>query len=317
MGSESEMIPCLDFSIDELGSEDIGREKWEELCKKVREACESYGCFLLIYDKIPKGLCEDMFIGIKALFDLPEETKRKHTSPKPYRSYNGECPVIPLCQSFGIDDAHLSDTAQAFTNLMWPQGHPVFCEILKSMSSEMLELSFLIMKMILESYDLPKQYTSDIEDMKSTSNFRMIKYKVPESDKDCEAALLPHTDKSALTILCQNEVQGLQVLTKTGKWVQLEIPQDGFVVFVGDILKAWSNGRLHAATHRVMMSGDQERYSFGLFAVPKEEVKIEVPPEFVDEKMHPLRYRPFNYGEYFHYFVSTLKENALDVFAGV
>lgn len=65
------------------------------------------------------------------------------------------------------------------------------------------------------------------------------------------------------------------------------------------------------------MSGDKERYSFGLFALPKEDIKIEVPPELVDDKMHPLRYRPFNYGDYFQYFVSTLKENALDVFAGV
>lgn len=65
------------------------------------------------------------------------------------------------------------------------------------------------------------------------------------------------------------------------------------------------------------MSGDKERYSFGLFAVPKEDVKIEVPPEFVDDKLYPLRYRPFNYGEYFNYFVSTRKENALDIFAGV
>lgn len=113
-----------------------------------------------------------------------------------------------------------------------------FSETLKSMSSKMFELSFLIMKMILEGYDLPKQYTSDIEDMMSASHFRVIKYKVPKSDKDCENALLPHTDKNALTILCQNEVQGLEILTKeTNKWVQLNIPKEGFVVFVGDILK--------------------------------------------------------------------------------
>ncbi|KAG5098450.1 hypothetical protein JHK82_048304 [Glycine max] len=51
--------------------------------------------------------------------------------------------------------------------------------------------------------------------------------------------------------------------------------------------------------------------------MPKEEVKIEVPPELVEDNLLPLRYRPFNYGDYFQYFVSTLKENALDVSVGV
>ncbi|XP_027333707.1 probable 2-oxoglutarate-dependent dioxygenase AOP1 [Abrus precatorius] len=317
MGSESDdIVPCLDFSMDVLGLEE-GSEDWKKMSKKVREACESHGCFLLVHDKIPQSLRDNMFIAIKDLFDLPEETKRKHTSPKPYRSYNCDSPIIPLSQSFGIDDAPLLDNAQAFTNLMWPQGNPSFCETLKSTSSKLHELSWVILKMIVEGYDLPKQYTSDIEEMNSTSNLRLMRYKVPEGNQDFEAALLPHTDKSALTILCQNEVHGLQVQTKSDKWIQLKIPEEGFVIIVGDILKAWSNGRLHAVTHRVIMSGDKERYSFGFFVMPKEEVKIEVPPELVDDKMHPLRYRPFNYGDYFQYFVSTLNENALDVYAGV
>lgn len=93
------------------------------------------------------------------------------------------------------------------------------------------------MKMIVEGYGLPQHYISDVENMQSSSNSRLIKYKVPKSNNDFNTALLSHTDKNALTILCQNEVQGLQVLSKTGKWIKLEIPQDGFVVIVGDTLK--------------------------------------------------------------------------------
>ncbi|KAK7320713.1 hypothetical protein VNO77_30437 [Canavalia gladiata] len=319
MGSKSEsdeMIPCVEISREKLGLEE-GSEEWKKMSKRVKEACENHGCFFLIYDEIPKVQCEDMYMALKALFDLPQETKKKHTSPKPYRGYNSDCPIIPLCQSFGIDNAPLSNTVEAFTDLMWPQGNPTFCETLKSTSSKMLEATSVILKMILEGYGLPKHYSSDVEDMNWNCNFRLMKYKAPEGDKDFEAALLPHTDKSSLTILSQNGVQGLQVLSKTNKWIELKIPEEGFVVIVGDVLKAWSNGRLHAATHRVMMSGDKERFSFALFAVPKEEMKIEVPSELVDDKMHPLRYKPFNYGDYFQYFISTLKEDALDAFASV
>jgi len=63
------------------------------------------------------------------------------------------------------------------------------------------------------------------------------------------------------------------------------------------------------------MKGEKERYSFGLFALPKEEVNIEVPGELVEDNIHPLRYRPFNYGDFLKYFLFTLSPNALDVFA--
>ncbi|CAJ1973757.1 unnamed protein product [Sphenostylis stenocarpa] len=320
MESESEImtIPCFDFCKGGMALEE-GSEEWKDMSKKVREACESHGCFLLMCDETPNGVHvrEEMFNHMKALFDLPEETKQQHVSPKPYRSYNGKNSVIPLCESFGIDDIPLLNTAEAFTNLMWPQGNPSFCQILKTMSLKMLGLSFLILKMIVEDYDLPQHYILDVENMKSSSTSRLMKYKVTENNEDFNNSLLPHTDKNGLTILCQNEIQGLQVLSKTDKWIELKIPQNGFVVIVGDILKAWSNGRLHAATHRVVVNGEKERYSFGVFTMPKEEMNIEVPSELVDEKSHPLRYHPFNYGEYISYFVSNLKENALEVFAGL
>ncbi|XP_019416183.1 PREDICTED: 2-oxoglutarate-dependent dioxygenase AOP3-like [Lupinus angustifolius] len=317
MGESEIMIPCFDFRrVDGFGIEE-GGEAWREMGDKVREACENHGCFLIISDEISSVLRDQMFMGMKTLFNLPQEIKQKHTSSRPYRSYNGKSPITPFFESFGIDDAPLPNIAQEFTNLMWPHGNLLYCETLKSMSSKMLELSFLMMKMIMVGYDLPSH--ADAENMKSTSYLRLIKYHVPEErNYESEITLVAHTDKNALTILCENEVQALQVQTKTGKWIDIKIPQQGFLVIVGDVLKAWSNGRLHAATHRVVIGDEEkERYSLGLFASPKDEMKVKVPYELIDEKTHPLRYKPFNYGEYIHYYVSTLKHDALEVFASV
>ncbi|WVZ18032.1 hypothetical protein V8G54_005354 [Vigna mungo] len=149
--------------------------------------------------------------------------------------------------------------------------------------------------------------------MKSCTQIRLNMYNTDAN----KSAYNGHTDKDTLTVLCQNEVQGLQMLSKSGKWVDVKIPQNCFVVIVGDALKAWSNGRLHAATHRVMMSGEKERFTFGAFVAPKDEMKIEVPCRLVDDKIHPLRYRPFNYGEFFNFFASIRNHNAVDVFAGL
>lgn len=113
-------------------------------------------------------------------------------------------------------------------------------ETMNSMSSKMLELCFLILKMILEGYDLPQNYILDVEDMKSICDTRLTRYAAPKNNNNSEIAMMPHTDKSTITILCDNEVQGLQVLTKSGKWIELKIPSNGFVVIVGDMLKVIS-----------------------------------------------------------------------------
>ncbi|EXC32579.1 Flavonol synthase/flavanone 3-hydroxylase [Morus notabilis] len=183
------------------------------------------------------------------------------------------------------------------------------------MGKKMLELCFIILRMMLESLGMEKHYDSHVES--TSSVLRLMKYRVgPANGDSAQLGLVAHTDKSALTILCQNEVQGLELLTKQGTWLQLKIPEASFVVFVGDALKAWSNGRLHAATHRVIMKGDKERYSCGLFLVPKEEATIEVPQELID-KEHPLLYRPFKFSDYFSYFVSNTSDDALEIYAGL
>ncbi|XVF47924.1 hypothetical protein PTKIN_Ptkin03bG0148800 [Pterospermum kingtungense] len=167
--------------------------------------------------------------------------------------------------------------------------------------------------MIMESFGMEeKHYDALVRD--SSSIFRVMKYKVPVRE-DQNLGLVAHTDKNALTVLCQNDVQGLEVITKQGHWEQVVVPKDAFVVIVGDVLKAWSNGRFVAVKHRVVMKGKKERYSFGLFTTPKEGATIEAPQQLVDNE-HPLLYRPFKFADYFSYFVSNISDDALDIYAG-
>ena len=108
-------------------------------------------------------------------------------------------------------------------------------ETIHGMSSKMQELNFLVMKMIYESFDIEKLYDSFVEE--TTSIFRIMKYKVPPSATDSSIGLVAHTDKNAITILCQNEVQGLEIQTKNGYWAQVMVPENAFTAVVGDALK--------------------------------------------------------------------------------
>ncbi|CAL5440439.1 unnamed protein product [Camellia sinensis] len=205
--------------------------------------------------------------------------------------------------------------------------------VLNSTSSKMLNLSLIIMKMILESFCIGRYYQFMVEN--SSNSFHILKHKVPPSNDSAGMSLLPHTDKNFLTILSENEVQGVEVLSKEGnKWIQVKIPTGSFMVFVGDTFMlclvgefderfgkknrkvAWSNGRLHAAKHKVIMKGDKVRYSCALFLLPKEGATIEVPQELID-KDHPLRYRPFTYSDFVSFYTANYGDQTLEIFAGI
>uniref|UniRef100_A0A7N0VLN4 2-oxoglutarate-dependent dioxygenase DAO n=1 Tax=Kalanchoe fedtschenkoi TaxID=63787 RepID=A0A7N0VLN4_KALFE len=306
-------IPTIDFSAEAASSLLSGSDSDINIRRQVRAALEGGGIFFLrCSESSTQSLLEEMVIGMKSLFDLPEDVKRRYKSIRPYSSYKGREPIAPLHESFAIDDAYLLESAQAFARVFWPEGNQQVSSALNNINKMMLDLIYAILKVIFESYGAENRYELFVE--KTVTSFRLLKYNLPPAGE--AVGLVPHTDKNLLTMLCQNDVQGLEILSKDGIWSPLVIPQGCFVVMIGDSLKAWSNGRMRAARHKVMISGDRDRYSCGLFILPKKDVIIEVPDELVDDD-HPLLYKPYNYTDYINYFVGNLKDDALETFAGV
>ncbi|KAL5728834.1 hypothetical protein ACHQM5_001870 [Ranunculus cassubicifolius] len=306
MGSEIETrIPCFDLTKDPRNLIQ-GSDEWKDLCNRVRDAAEEYGCLEVLYSNIPASLTEDMFNASKELFDLPQETKVKNTSSKPYYGYLGKIDAVPLFESMGFEDPLSLQSAQTFAQAMWSDGNPAFCETANAVSNKMYGLGLIILKMIMESYQVEEYYDSYVRS--SSTVLRLIKYDAPKGN-DSEIGLAAHVDKNAFAVLSQNSVHGLEVLLKGGNWIPI-LPQIGSFTFViGDSLKAWSNGRLHAARHRVMMSGDSVRYSFGFFLTPNDEAVIEAPKELIDEA-HPRLFRPFNYVDFLSIYDTTLEAYA-------
>lgn len=84
-------------------------------------------------------------------------------------------------------------------------------------------------------------------------------------------------------------------------------------------MQAWSNGRLHSPFHRVMMSGNEARYSAGLFSIPKGGSIIKAPEELVDEE-HPLLFKPFDHVEFLKSYYTEQgqrDQSALRTYCGV
>lgn len=109
----------------------------------------------------------------------------------------------------------------------------IFSETIKSYSEDLSELDQIVRRMILESLGVDKYLE---EHMESTNYLlRVMKYKGPET-KETKLGLNSHTDKNIVTILHQNQVEGLEVQTKDGQWINVTPSPHNFIVMIGDSL---------------------------------------------------------------------------------
>ncbi|CAH8325766.1 unnamed protein product [Eruca vesicaria subsp. sativa] len=282
----SSKVPVLDLT----SRQDLkpNTSTWRSISREACEALEEYGCFVALYDGVTQQLDDSVFAEAEELFDLPTETKRKNVNEKPYHGYVGQMPVIPLHEGLGIDYVTNKEEAQRFTHLMWPQGNHQFCETAHGFSNAVAELDRLVVMMIFENYGVEKHY--DLHVGSKTYLLKFLKYLAPPESISMPA-FPQHTDKTFLSILHQNGVNGLEVKSKDGEWISLQLPPKSYVVMAGDISMGWSNDRIRSCEHRVTMEGDKTRYTLGLFSFLKG--MVSVPEELVDDE-HPLMYKPFD-----------------------
>jgi isopenicillin N synthase-like dioxygenase len=98
---------------------------------------------------------------------------------------------------------------------------------------------------------------------------KLVHYpEVPSSSSSSNQGVGSHKDSSGWwTFLLQAsppEVKGLQVLNKTGVWVDVPVVPDTFVVNIGQAFEVVTGGVCKATTHRVL-SGQRERFSVPFF----------------------------------------------------
>ncbi|XP_039118782.1 probable 2-oxoglutarate-dependent dioxygenase AOP1 [Dioscorea cayenensis subsp. rotundata] len=309
-------------------------------CQKVQKALETHGFFLVKYhddqeqEQDECSLLHETFSSLNQLFNLPRETKLKNSSLPPYYTYfrTTVYETLAVVNSFSSSGQLLS-----FTQLMWPHGNQKFYETMRRMSGKLIELSKIILCMLCKSYGVIGRTELDhsAADHEATMDplFRMMKYSAPlsnnnndgdgdgdgDNDEDEEPILrlTPHTDQNFVTVLCQNEVDGLMCKSRDGEWMKVNPSPGSFIVLAGDALRVWSNGRIHAPLHKVMMKGKKDRLSFGMFVGPKGDKVVEVFDEFVDEEEgRPAIFKPFIFLDYLNFSLENVcrAETMLDSF---
>ncbi|XP_048550587.1 probable 2-oxoglutarate-dependent dioxygenase AOP1 isoform X1 [Triticum urartu] len=307
MGAEAGELPRIDFSGVDASVPGTGR--WDATRAQVMDALATFGCFDAHYPALAPAQRAALFHGaVRPLFALPVDAKRhNHYGPgKPFHGYLGGLPGLHAYESLAIVDGPELGDVQAFADLLFPAAdNAAFCETVHGAAARMAELEGAVRRMVMEALGVAVD-EAQTQSAPFWHLFRMSEYGAPTADEKArEVRYGSHQDTNSLSVVCQHEVDGLEMQARDGRWILVRPSSPAsLVVMAGNALRAWSNDRVHAPFHRISVGGDATRYSAILFSVPGEPT-IRVRDELVDEAGgHPRRFRDYDYDEFVRFCVS-------------
>lgn len=133
--------------------------------------------------------------------------------------------------------------------------------------SSCLTLARKLVKIFALALELPEDYFDSVTTFPGADG--VFNYYPAMTEKQAassaDVGIGSHTDLQCFTLLWQDSIGGLQVLTKDGHWIKA-LPIEGtFVVNIGDYLMRLTNDRMKSTVHRVWNRSTVPRYSMPFF----------------------------------------------------
>lgn len=291
----------------------------------MRKAAEEIGFFAIEGHGVPRTTLDRLYATAHEFFDLPLDEKQRVAPPRPdfprgYKAVGFEAlaagnalstpPDLKEYYHFGRPDipAHPYYTGEQgrrhfFVN-QWPARPAGFAEAADEYYRAMEDLSVMLCRIAALALGLPERFFDDKIDRHITA--ARINYYPRQDDPPAEGQLRAgaHTDYGMLTILSGESAPGLQVLTRSGEWVDVATDKYRFVCNIGDLLMRWTNDRWVSNTHRVLnppreMARASSRMSIAFFHHPNYDAKIECIPGCAGDA--PPKYEPVLSGDFRDY----------------
>lgn len=272
-----ESIPVVDIGPLIKDGGEAKRRVAEEMCI----AANGVGFFYVKNHGVPQALIDDVFRVTRTFFHSPPTdkelvsvTEKKRGYITPYKGIMQYSTTRDFRETFlwgrEFDARTLDELADI--PLVGPNRWPDFLPEMEKVLTAYFEACVDVGKRILEGIALAmeideKYFTAHFD--KTISRGSALYYPPqPEELGEAQFGIGPHTDWGVLTLLYQDEVGGLQVLSGDGEWVTAHPMPGTFVVNVGDCLEQWTNGRLLSNEHRVVNSSDRSRQAIAMFVDP-------------------------------------------------
>ena len=293
---------------DQVPVIDIDRLQDRGTLARLDEACRSWGFLQVSGHGIPQELLDATHAQMRELFALPAGEKRaiERTAANAWGYYDQELTknVRDWKEIYDVGPA-VSAGPLVGTIPQWPASLPRFQPSIRAYYAACEQLAYRLLGAIAMNLGVPAERLFQAFGPRHTSFLRLNHYPLCGNPAGADSPTIPtsghlgvhhHTDAGALTLLLQDDQPGLQVY-RGNAWYLVEPRPDALVVNIGDIVQVWSNDRYQAALHRVLASGEAERYSAPFFFNPACAATY-APLPSVCGNGNPPRYRPINWGEF-------------------
>ncbi|OMO78709.1 Isopenicillin N synthase [Corchorus capsularis] len=288
-------IPIIDMAVLSSG-DPLAVSKAAEL---VNEACKKHGFFMVSNHGIDSGLADnaheymDKFFGLQ----LSEKQKVQRKAGEQYgymNSYVGRyASKMPWKETLSFRYCpDVQDIVVEYLVNKMGEDFRQFGRIYQEYCEGMGKLSLGIMELIGISLGLDDQAFFRDFFQENDSILRLNLYP-PCKNPDLVLGIGPHSDPNSLTILHQDLVGGLQVLTDEN-WHSVTPVPGTLVVNIGDTFMALSNGIYKSCLHRVVVNNQTERKSLAFFLSPKVDKHVTPPASLVTSE-NPRMYPDFTW----------------------
>ncbi|KAF6163350.1 hypothetical protein GIB67_025214 [Kingdonia uniflora] len=293
----SPSIPVIDLDgIDNA----ITSNRRESAVHDIASACVEWGFFLQIVNHgVKASLMKEMLRVADGFFSLTCEEKMKYASNNvmdPVRygtSLNTSAPHQLHWRDYLRHFGHPLENSYH----LWPENPPNYRSVAKEYLEEIWRLKTKIAGCISESLGLDKDYIE--KSLGKGCQIIASNYYPPCPQPHLTLGLAAHSDHGGITILMQNDVDGLQVRYKD-IWIPVEYVASSFVVNIGDYIEILSNGRYKSVEHRGLVNKKRTRISIAVGHGPEMTTILAPANELVDEKEKP-NYKPIVYKDYIRF----------------
>ena len=314
-------LPIIDLeSLGESDSHSLSR-----IAADVGAACRDVGFFYVVNHGVGASLMAEAFARSRAFFALPVADKRKLAieAVGGNRGYSGllhealDPAVGPdMKEAFNVgldlapDDPELI-SGQPFRSLnAWPN-LPGFRETTLAYFSACAALGARLHRAFALNLGLDPDFFADKFD-RPMATLRLLHYPAPPRGSDPRTGAGEHTDYGNLTLLATDDVGGLEVRTRAGRWIEAPVVRGAFIVNIGDCLMRWTNDVYVSTPHRVINRSLKERYSIAFFYDPNPDAMVETIPSCVREGEF-TRYPPIPAADYLKLRLDASKPKEADL----
>ncbi|XP_051126832.1 gibberellin 20 oxidase 1-D-like [Andrographis paniculata] len=264
---------------------------------QIRAACLSQGFFQISNHGVDPGLIQSVYDHMDTFFSLPMSRKMAALrKPGGLCGYSGAhsqrfSAMLPWKETFSFCYSHAHDSGDVVHYVKSSIGQDFheagfafakYCKEMKRLSLSIMEL--LAMSLGVERFHYRKYFEDGYSIMRG-NNYPPCKAK---GASGLTLGTGPHTDPNSLTILHQDQVGGLQILSDSDNikyWRTVQPRPDTFVVNICDTFMALCNGKYKSCVHRAVVNKERVRRSVVFFVNPREDKLVKPPPDLLQNNI--------------------------------